>query len=155
MHVVAKPNDNPNGYRVFELPREQEAFDAVAHDLGLFRQGRRRWKNIDSRRSVRLHFALDVPSHLRGGSLHRLVDRGAPTERSIDLWPPNQRAIRIIVSAGGECVLPELWSSAVITVVDGFIRGGQAPAQMRPIGVALELDEGLAHLAGDPGPEAA
>ncbi len=155
---AAAPSENPNGYRTFSLPAEQAAFDDWAREHGLFRQGTRRWRNIDGRNSCKLQFQLDRPMHL-GASLHRIVRD--PTaqggERSIDLWPVSQRAVRIVVAAGSEAVLPELWSGAILTVDDaGVIRGGAAAASMRPIGGApLELDDGLRHLTPEPGPEAA
>jgi hypothetical protein len=156
--AAASPQENPNGYRSFALPSEQAEFDDWARELGLYRQGQRRWKNLDSRNSCRLQFQLDRPMHL-GATLHRVVrDPMAPGgERSLDLWPASQRAVRIVVASASEVVLPELWSGAILVVDDaGVIRGGQAPASLRPIGVPpAELDVGLAHLTPEPGPEAA
>src|SRR5260221_10924686 len=97
----------------------------------------RRWRNIDTRNTVKLEFMLDIPWALRGEGLH-FKD---VNDKSHDRWPASERRIRIHVAPGAECTLPEIWSSAILTVHDGVIRGGMAPAQMRPVGVPpAELD---------------
>jgi hypothetical protein len=146
MTTQKAPNWNPNGQKAWELPAQQAAFDEWAHEKGLLFRGSRRWKNISERNTVRMHFHLSIPPHLHPERLHRTVrdPMAEGGERSIDLWPPSERGVFVLVAPLAECSLPELWSNGVITVRDNVIIGGECPAFMRPVGVlGLKLHEGF------------
>ena len=130
-------------FQTFTLPAQQAAFVEFCqnHHDAFARKGWRKWRN-PTRLQAKMTFTLSPP-----GGWHRTT-----TEEE---WPMRERKVTVVIEPGAECDLPELWSSAIVTIRGGEIRGGMCP-WLRPVGVKpLPLPDGMDSPKPYSGPEAA